>query len=402
MALWLIVVAALIAKAAALPDSTWVAVSSPPGQGRSPVFALAVDPTNSQDVLAASSQGSLLRSSNGGATWNVTRPGKSVVNTIAFDPYSARLVLAGTRGEGALVSHDSGTTWSSVTGLGGRNVRVFAFALGSSYAGTDSGVFVSADGAMWRASPLANRSISALAVLAIHEPVRLIAGTDALTTSGGLPLFESLDGGASWKQSNPAITGTMTVSLAAGPLPPTGNVRPLLAGTNTGVFESTDNGSTFNPLSGGGLLPTTDYTDIAFITSHFDRFYVASDGGGSGSGGLWRTNDAGATFPSLRPPEPSVTALAVSDDEQPVLYVATFDPATHVASVWAFHDTGGTPVGPVRSPGPVLGASSARPSDRSSIAQLLSSPQLPYIGLGLGALAVVLTAVVAHLRGRYR
>jgi hypothetical protein len=34
--------------------------------------------------------------------------------------------------------------------------------------------------------------------------------------------------------------------------------------------------------------------------------------------------------------------------------------------------------------------------------QILSSPQLPYIGLGLGALAVVLAAAAAHMRGRYR
>ena len=401
-ALWLFGVAAVVADAAALPDSTWVALPSLPGQGRSPVFALAADPTNNQHVLAANSQGSLVRSDNGGSTWSIVRPGKSAVNSIAFDPYSARLVLAGTRGDGALVSRDSGATWSSATGLNGRNVRVFAFALDGVYAGTDKGVYTSSDGTTWKASGLGNTSISALAVEAIHEPVRLVAGTDAQSSGGGLPLFQSLDAGASWKQINPPITGTMTVTLASGPLPATGNVRPLVAGTNTGLFMSTDNGTTFNPLSGGGLLPTTDYTEIAFITSHHDRFYVASDGGGSGSGGLWRTNDAGATFSSLRAPEPSVTALAVSDDEQPVLYAATFDPATHAASLWAYHDTGGTPVGPVRSPAPVLGASSTRPGDGSTVAQLLSSPQLPYIGLGLGALAVVLTAVVAHLRGRYR
>lgn len=396
-------IAALTGHAATLPDATWVALPSLPGQGRAAVFALAVDPTNSQDVLAANSQGSLLRSTDGGARWGVVHAGKNAVNAIAFDPNSARIVLAGTRGSGAIVSRDSGATWSSATGLETRNVRAFAFALDSMYAGTDGGVYASEDGQTWRASGLADHTISALAVEAIHQPVRLIAGTDALAAAGGLPLFESIDGGATWKQLAPAITGTMTVRLTAGPLPPTGNVRPLLAGTNTGVFLSGDDGATFNPLSGGDLLPTTDYTQLAFVTSHHDRFYAASDGGGSGSGGLWRTDDGGSTFKSLQPPEASVTALAVSDDEQPTLYVATFDPATHVASMWAFHDTGAPPVGPVRSPVPVVsGARPARPADTSSISQLLASPQLPYIGLGLGALAVVLTAIVAHVRGRYR
>src|SRR5207253_3506248 len=140
-----------------------------------------------------------------------------------------------------------------------------------------------------------DRSITARAGEAIHSPVRLVAGSDLQGSGGVLPLFQGMDGGVTWTQLSPPITGTITVKLAAGPLPPVGNIRPLLVGTNTGLFASNDNGASFNPLSGGGLLPTTDYTQVAFITTHFDRFYAASDGGGAGSGGLWRTNDAGQT-----------------------------------------------------------------------------------------------------------
>ena len=399
-ALWLIAIAASVALAGALPDSTWVALKPLPGQGRSAIFALAVDPNNNQDLVAANSQGSLLRTTNGGGTWSTVHTGRQTLNTVSFSPFAAGLVLAGTRGGGALVSRDSGATWSSPSGLDGRNVRVFAFALNLIAAGTDHGVFTSSDGRTWTSSALSNSSISAIAVLAVHDPVRLIAGTDSQTSGGTLPLFESLDAGATWKQFNPPITGTMTVRLAAGPLPPTGAVRPLLLGTNTGLFLSTDNGATYNPLSGGGLLPTTDYTQLAFITTHFDRFYAASDGGGSGSGGLWRTNDQGQTYVSLQPPQPSVTAVAVSNDEQPTLYVALFQPSNHAATLWTYHDTGGTPVGPARGAPTVSTTRLSRDAGRSVLSGLLASPELPYIGLGLGALAVVVTAVVAHLRGR--
>jgi hypothetical protein len=34
------------------------------------------------------------------------------------------------------------------------------------------------------------------------------------------------------------------------------------------------------------------------------------------------------------------------------------------------------------------------------VLELLTSSQAPYVGLGLGALIVVLLAVVAHIRGR--
>lgn len=367
------------------------------------MFALAVDPTNRQAVIAGTSDGSLLRSTNAGAGWTLVHSGKTYVTTISFSPVTSKLVLAGTRGSGAVMSRDGGATWAPTTGLEGRNVRVFAFALTLIAAGTDRGIYVSSDGIAWTQSGLADRSVNALAVEAIHAPVRLIAGTDIPVSGGTLPLFQSLDGGASWSQLTPQISGTITVRLAAGPLPPTGTIRPLIVGTNTGLFASTDNGLTFSPLSGGGLLPSTDYTQAIFVTDHFDHFYVASDGGGSGSGGLWRTRDGGQTFASLDPPEASVTAVAVSNDESPTLYVATFGPSTHTASLWVYYDTGGTPQGPaLGQPATASGARASRPGDASLWSQILGSPQLPYIGLGLGALAVIFTAIVAHLRARTR
>ena len=394
-------VCCVIAAAEAVPDSTWVALKPIPHQARTPLFALAVDPANNQNVLAGTSDGTLLRSTDGGATWAVVHTGRAAVTTISFNGSAAGVVFAGTHGGGAVFSRDGGASWGNAPGLEGRTVRVFAFALSLDVAGTDQGVYLSHDGVNWSRSSLASRNINSLAVEAIHEPVRLIAGTDSQASSGTLTLFQSLDGGATWAALSPAISGSYAVRLAAGPLPPTGNVRPLVVGTNTGLFSSTDNGGTFSALSGGELLPSTDYTQAAFITDHYNRYYVASDGGGA-AGGLWRTNDGGQSFTSLQPPQPSITALAVSNDESPTLYVATFRPTDHTPMVWTYHDTGGTPQGPGVTPTAV--ASGARPSGaaESRLAQLLSAPQVPYIGLGLGAVAVILTAIAAHLRGRRR
>lgn len=402
VALWVIAIASIVALADTLPDSTWVPLGSLPHQGRTAIFALAVDPSNNQVLLSGNSEGSLLKTANGGASWNVVHTGKSVVTTIAYSQYTSGLVLAGTRGGGGLVSRDGGTTWSSAVGLDGRIVHAFAYSLTIVAAGTDKGVYISPDGGSWSQSTLSNRSIDAIAVEAIHAPVRLIAGSDA-QVSGSLPMFQSVDSGASWTTLTPPIAGTTIVKLAAGPLPATGNVRPLVVGTNTGLFLSNDNAVNFAPLSGGALLPATDYTQVAFITDHFDRFYAASDGGGSRSGGLWRTDDGGQSFRSLQPPQPSVTALAVSNDEDPVLYVAIFQPSTHTASLWVYRDTGGSPQGPSSSQSPVAsGSRQAHSGSTSVLQQILDAPQLPYVGLGLGALAVVLTAVVAHMRSRYR
>jgi len=401
--LWLFLPAAAVARADALPDSTWVALKPLPHQGRSAVFALAVDPSNNQALIAGNSEGSLLRSADGGTTWTSVHGGKAVLTTIVFSPFKPGLVLAGTRGSGGLASRDGGVTWVTASGLEGRAVRTFAFSLTLIVAGTDRGVYVSPDGFTWTPSGLTTHSINSIAVEAIHTPIRLVAGSDSSTSGAPLPLFQSLDGGGTWTMFTPPISGAFAVKLVSGPLPPTGNVRPLVVGTNAGLFQSTDNGASFTPLSGGQLLPSTDYTQVNFITDHYDRFYVASDGGGSGLGGLWRTSDGGQDFVSLAPPQASVTALAVSNDESPLMYVAVFEPSSHVATLWAYHDTGGIPQGPPATPSVV--ASGGRKSGGASgpgIFAFLTTSQAPYVGLGLGALLLILAALVSNVRGRRR
>jgi len=385
-----------------LPPSTWVALSPLPNQGPSAVLALGVDPLNNQVVIVGRSDGALMRSADGGSTWNVAHGAGARILTIAFSPSKTGFVLAGLGGGGALASKDDGLSWGQVNGLEGRSVRAFAFALTLVAAGTDRGVYASADGLAWRPSGLPKISIGELTVAAIHDPVRLVAGSNAASASGPL-LFQSIDGGTTWVQIKAAISGKVVSSLAAGPLPPASTTRPLVVGTNTGLFTSPDKGVTFAPVSGGGLLPSTDYTQIAFVTTHFDRFYAASDGGGSASGGLWRTRDAARHFASLAPPMPSVTALAVSNDEIPTLYVATFRPADHVALLWAYHDTGASPQGLPTTPTPPTSGTrtnSPPPAGTSGIGQLLLSARTPYIAVGVVALIVILMAVVSHFRGR--
>ncbi|GAC1472926.1 MAG: hypothetical protein PVSMB3_06910 [Candidatus Dormibacteraceae bacterium] len=401
MALGVIAFASMGVLADAPPPSTWVALKALPHQGRTAIFALAVDPSNNQIVLAGNSAGALLRSTDGAETWTRVYTGKAALTSIVFSPFKTGLVLAGTRGNGALLSRDGGTGWSPVTGLEGRIVRAFGFARPVIAAGTDKGVFLSPEGSSWTPSGLADRSIDSIARAAVNAPVQILVGSDGPLSVGNLQLYQSVDGGVAWTVLNPGISGTFVVELAASPLPPTGTTRRVIAGTNAGLFASSDSGASFVTLSGGSVLPSTDYTRIAFITDHFDRFYAASDGGGSRAGGLWRTNDAGQTFFSLEPPMPSVTALAVSSDESPTLYVATFRPSDHMAFLWVYRDTGGTPQSPFVSPTPVAsgGRTSGTPSG-SSLFDLLNRSQAPYVAIGIAALLIVLLALIAHLRGR--
>ena len=397
-----LLIAAMAASADTLPPSTWVELASLPVPGRVPVFAIAVDPVNDHAVIAGGGQGGLYRSADGGGTWTRVQRGSAAVLTIAFSPFNPTLVLAGTRDGGALMSTDGGAKWSSVAGLEGRQVRAFGFARAVIVAGTDHGVYSSDTGAAWTSLGLSTSSIDAIAVAAVNPPVRLIAGGDS-GPSGTVPLWTSADAGATWTALKPAISGTIITRIAAGPLPSNGTVRPLVLGTNTGLFISQDNGTTFTSLSSGALLPSTDYTQVGFTAAHSDRFYVTSDGGGGQSGGIWATGDSGQHFSSLRPPLQSVTALAVSGDEQPILYVATFRPSDHAVFLWSYHDTGGTPQQPV---GVTPTASGARPHSAQpsgfDLFKWLSSAQAPYIALGVIALAVLVLALVSQIRSRRR
>jgi photosystem II stability/assembly factor-like uncharacterized protein len=396
------------ASATTIPDSTWIQLAATPHATHSPVLALAVDPNQNQFVVGGTTDGSgeIFRSTDGGSSWSTVRSATGPVLTIAFSPFKFGLVLAGMRGGGVLSSTDSGATWSGATGMEGRTVRAFTFTRSLAAAGTDRGVYVSADGASWTFSALAAYDIQAIAAVAVNPPIHIVAAGHATDSPGGLVLYQSSNGASSWQLLPTAIGGsTIAASLVAGPLPPPpSSTRPLLAGTNAGLFESDDNGDNFMVVTGGGSLPATDFTRAVFVTDHFDRYYASSDGGGSVAGGIWSTSDGGKHFASLQPPQPAVTAMSVSNDESAVVYEASFSTSGSVVSLWAFHDTGAQPQQPNGSPSVASGVrTTPSPAPRGSfLLGLRGSASVLYVLLGVLALAVLAVAVVANVRASRR
>ena len=390
---------------AAPPDSTWTPLAPLPQTQGQPVLAFATDPADGHVLLAGTAAGEIYRSADAGQSWRLAKGGLGRgVAALSFSPFRPGFVLAGTRGSGIWRSTDGGVSWQPQPGAESRTARAFSFTKSAAVAGTDQGVLVSRDLGSWTASGLGQVAVSALAAPAVNEPIRLVAGGDATRGSEPLPLFTSADGGQSWVQVSGAQAGSSTVAmLVAGPLLAQQNVRPVLLGTNTGLFLSGDNGSTWQQLTAGGVLPATDFTAAAFVTNHADRFYVASDGGVSPAGGLWSTTDGGVHFNSLSPPLSAVTALAVTNEETPTLYTATFRGSDHAVSLWSYRDTGGQPRGPAAVPSAAPGAQTRTTATGSHSAQpwilaLLKGPEAPYLALGLLALLVLLVAGVTHFR----
>ena len=370
------------------------------------MLALAVNPTDARQVLAGTMTGEIYRTTDGGASWRLVKGGlgRGVV-ALAFNPFKPGLVLAGTRGSGVWRSVDAGATWQAQSGTETRSARAFGFARSLTMAGTDQGVLVNREGGAWSSSGLGQVTVSAVAVAAVNDPSRVVVGGDGTRGAEPLPLFSSGDGGATWTPASGTVGGSsMVAMLTAGPVLPQQPVRPLLMGTNSGLYISLDNAATWQQLTGGGVLPATDFNAAGFVTNHPERFYVASDGGSSDLGGLWSTADAGAHFSSLHPPVPAVTALAVSNDEVPTLYVATFRGADHSVALWSYRDAGGPPQPPAATPPPPASSSNRTPAGAatrlrdSGLVALLTGPEAPYLGIGAAAFLVLLVAVVTHFR----
>ena len=399
---------ALLAQApipASAADNTWSALASLPQTRGEPVLALAVDPADGRVLLAGTGAGEVYRSADAGQSWRLARSGLGRgVAAIAFSPFKQGLVLAGTRGGGVWRSNDGGATWQPQAGTESRTIRAFAFTKSATVAGGDQGVLVSRDGESWSPSGLNQVSVSALATPVLNEPERLVAGGDATRGSDPLPLFTSPDGGQSWSPVGGDIAGSsMVAMLAAGPVAAQQSARPLLMGTNSGLFLSADNGGTWKQLTAGGTLPATDFTAAAFVPNHPERFYVGSDGGVSQTGGLWSTGDGGDHFRSLNPPLPAVTALALTNEDTPTVYAASFRGSDHAVMLWSYRDTGGDPRGPAPLASPPAGQgqqvrSAAPVASRGWLLPLLAGPEAPYLVLGTLALLALLLAGVTHFR----
>jgi hypothetical protein len=194
------------------------------------IFAATVNTSGMGDI----DSGCVLRSLDSGATWTVVNSG--IPNTLAVlaivtskDILYAAISTMTTLVPNVYMSTDSGATWKlSVKGLDSNHVISFSSVGDAIYAGTVRGVFVSR-GSRW--DPVNTG-------LPDSTKVRCIVGSEV----GAGCLFAGTDsgvyktamkGGISWTKINTGLTDTAVKCLAM-------NGTALVAGTNSGVFFSTD------------------------------------------------------------------------------------------------------------------------------------------------------------------
>ncbi len=211
------------------------------------VRALVIDPHEPATVYAGTAAGEVLKSTDGGATWDSAARGlpRKRVHALAVDPETPGTVYAGTSG-GVFTSADGAASWRALD-LGVPRKHVHALAMdhrtpGTLYAGTSGGVFRSTDaGGSWRAVSrgLSRKNVTALTI----DPA---TGTVYAGTTGGV--FRSTNRGEDWSLVETGLSESFVQCLAIDP----GPRSALWAGTwGGGVFASSDGGESWAAFNTG-------------------------------------------------------------------------------------------------------------------------------------------------------
>jgi photosystem II stability/assembly factor-like uncharacterized protein len=247
----------------------WIQTNGPYG-AKIRTFAL------SGSKLFTGTSGGVFSSTDNGKSWS--RSGLIDTSVTSIITVGSTL-FAGTYGDGIFRSTNDGASWTPVdSGLGTANSYVTA--LGSSasniYAGFDNGVFLSTDyGNSWKSVgfSLPNSQTPEIKALAIGGKY-IFAG---ISQNG---LYLSTNSGRNWKSVSTAMANsTVRALLMKG--------STIYAGTDSDIFISTDNGTSWNFASGN--LPRR--VNINALASSGTNIFAATD-----SSGIFISSDSGVSW----------------------------------------------------------------------------------------------------------
>jgi hypothetical protein len=250
------------------------------------VTDLVVDPVRPDTVYAGAATGGVWRSTNAGATFTSVWPATLTPSIGALDITSTGTLYAGT-GEG---------------NPGGGSVTF-----------PGNGVYRSADGgATWTHLGLAgSERIGRLAVDPTNPNRVFAAATGSLFVPGGVRgLYRTTDGGTTWQLVLAGANGTTgAVDVVIDPATPSRvyvamwdhRRQPqgrVYGGVGSGIFRSTDGGTTWTRLAGGLPASSTNLgrMGIAVARGNPNRLYaIAADTTGNFSG-FWTSTNAGTSW----------------------------------------------------------------------------------------------------------
>ncbi|MET0647259.1 MAG: Calx-beta domain-containing protein, partial [Pyrinomonadaceae bacterium] len=278
-----------------------------------PVTRMWADPSSAATLYSLTFNG-LYKTTDAGTEWNLlntglNNPGSTFAAALAITPSNPSVLYAGgnTFNSPAIVkSIDGGATWSpsgtgvssSVTGLAVDPTNASVV-----YAGTSFQVMKSTDGgANWAPSNtgLNFASISNFVIDPTNPSV-----VYAAAGSGGV--FKTTNGGANWAQSNTGLPGGGIRALVMHPT----STPTLYVATNGGVFKSTNGAASWSAVNNG--LNNLTVTSLAYDPNAPSTLYA-----GTTKGGVYKTTNDGADWTQVHSGMSGATvlSLAVSTSSQ--------------------------------------------------------------------------------------
>jgi hypothetical protein len=155
-------------------------------------------------IFAGTGTAGVYRSNNRGATWGQANSGLTDQIGVKLTVFSGRL-YAGANGMELFGSTNSGTTWTTLGSCSGK-IRRFAISGSQFFVGSEAGVFIFQEPNSWTAR---NDGLTNLVITSLHSHNgTLYAGT-------GSGPFYSTDNGSHWTLKAEGLTLKSVVSLTA-------------------------------------------------------------------------------------------------------------------------------------------------------------------------------------------
>ena len=253
------------------------------------VYAVTGIPSDPTTYYIGTPEAGIWKTSDAGTEWKPVFDDMHVasIGAIAASPSNPGIVYAGT-------GDPSGWSFSQGNGV---------------YKTTDAG-------ATWRNIGLdGTRYINAI-IVDPHNPDIVLVGAAGAAQAGSGPnedrgVYRSTDGGATWKKvlyidqytgvedmtvdvSDPSVIYAAFARAAFGA---SRAELAKLAPLATGIYKSTDEGLTWNPVSGHGLPAHTRSYEIAVASgTNGQRIYAEAQGSGRDAGGVYRSDDGGESW----------------------------------------------------------------------------------------------------------
>jgi photosystem II stability/assembly factor-like uncharacterized protein len=256
------------------------------------MFGVDLDPKHPDTVYVGARSGAF-RSLNGGRSWEgLSYPPADLpyCYDVALSPANPKIVLASQEQLGALYrSQDGGKTWTTVTQLSvtpGEPLKEYGF---------KSIVY----------APVCQANPNSQIVYA--GSARPNNTLSQISSTGGLGVFKSTDGGLTWTEANSSATKSQSINkLAVHPTNPNIVYAATVAG---GLCKTTDGGQNWVRLNG---LKASDVRTVAIRPDKPSTIYAGLD-----KGGVSFSPDGGQTWSAV------ASGMEPNDD----IFALVFDPA---------------------------------------------------------------------------